>query len=153
MAKWNINNFDKELKAKMDKVLDELTKPEVLKEMGEKLIKEIQVRTRLGYGVEESKGSQSKLKPLSEDYKIYRKTKQLDSTTSPSKSNLSFTGDMLRSLVAKPETGKVVIQHNDELSKKKTEWNADKGRVYMNISKTQFNNLIKFIKEKIKSLV
>lgn len=67
-------------------------------------------RTRLGYGVNQQYGPKGKFLSLSPLYVLARsKQSRLDSTTRPNKSNLTNTGQMLRSMQAKYKSKGVMI--------------------------------------------
>ena len=91
-----------------------------MESVGNILSDDIVRRTRLGYGVEGEGKLRQKLKPLSENYVEFRKQnkRKLYNLTSPKKSNLTFTGQLLNSLTAKSERiGKVTLffkgKHNN----------------------------------------
>lgn len=72
--------------------------------LGELILETILRRTRAGYGVSESGGSQSRLLPLSRDYVEHRRMfSGLSSYTSPKRSNLTYTGRMLNDLGFRPQ--------------------------------------------------
>jgi hypothetical protein len=75
---------------------------------GETAIEIIVTRTRSGKGVKKTGAAQNKLKRLSAPYIAYRRTKKLDATTSPGKSNLTFSGQLLRSMRVKEATNRRV---------------------------------------------
>lgn len=60
----------------------------------------IRKRTRLGYGINKNGGDKVRFPQLSDRYVDYRKKnrRELDPTTSAKKSNVTFSGQMLRSL-------------------------------------------------------
>ena len=70
-----------------------------IKIYGKAAIDIIVKRTRRGFGVRQTGSNQYRFAKLSSSYIEQRKRSKLDSTTSPSKSNLTFTGQLLRSLV------------------------------------------------------
>lgn len=93
-------------------------------------------RTRRGFGVEQTGRKQQRLKKLSKSYIDFRKGKvsfftrngtvipikpkappKLDSTTSPGKSNLTFSGQLLRSLVVSSKKGEFTIRANNRRRK------------------------------------
>lgn len=80
----------------------------LMKQLGEVAIEKIVKRTRKGYGVPKTNASREKLKPLSVKYIERRKRSKLDKTTSARKSNLTFTGQMLRSMRVKEATNRRV---------------------------------------------
>lgn len=79
-----------------------------MRELGFEAIDIIVERTRKGQGVKRTGGRKGRLKRLSPRYIAYRKTQRLDRTTSPRKSNLTFTGQMLRSMTVKTSSNRRV---------------------------------------------
>ena len=88
-------NFRKNLRQAIDQALDRTT----LNETGEFLANQIKVRTRSGRGVAESGARPQSLLPLTPGY-IEARTRftGLSSDTTPRKSNLTQTGQMLDSI-------------------------------------------------------
>jgi hypothetical protein len=84
-----------------------------IKALAAEAIRMIQVRTRLGYGVDTPGGKRFRLKPLSEKY-VERRAAQknkLSEHTSPNRSNLTFSGELLDSLDSRfPGPGKILIE-------------------------------------------
>jgi hypothetical protein len=76
------------------------------KEVGDKVVKSIQKRSRQGKDVEGQN-----FDALSKEYKKQRKrnSRNLDETTTPNKSNVTATGQMLKSMRAEGVKGKIVI--------------------------------------------
>jgi hypothetical protein len=79
----------------------ELIRPSNMRKYGEQAAAMIKLRTRLGQGVERDGAEKTALKSLSDRYKKQRKALQkegkLSDQTSPGKSNLTRTGQMLDS--------------------------------------------------------
>lgn len=119
----------------------------------------IERRTRLGKGVSEG-GDLSKLKPLSEKYVKFRKGK-VSELTSPKKSNLTFTGQML-SAIKGIRNGSLFTfffsgKRDDGLNNSDiARYNKEKGRPFFDLSTSERNGLqrkiSKIIKESIKKL-
>jgi hypothetical protein len=76
-----------------------------MREVGDETARLIFIRTRLGYGVPSQGSQRQKLFPLSAGYIAMRKKSQkngfLSSATTASKSNLTFTGQLLESIQTK----------------------------------------------------
>lgn len=152
--KIKLSNLPKEMQKKLESAMNELTKPKFLNEIGQQIVEDIYKRTKLGYGIEEPRGTQSKLKPLTGQYKKMRKSfPKLSTDTSPSKSNLSLTGDMLNDLKVKVTNTKALIYLGSEFSKNKAKWNSEKGRTFLNVSNTQVSKIIALLKNKLKELL
>jgi len=71
-----------------------------MKALGEFALELIVKRTRLGYGVRKNNAKRRRLRQLSPGYVKFRRDnrRDLDKTTTPKKSNLTLTGQMLRSM-------------------------------------------------------
>ena len=101
--------FTKDFQNKIAKTLNK----NVMTQIGTILAEDIRRRTRLGFGVKKAKQERIKLKKLSNNYIKFRrdnKSKLLNVTT-PSRSNLTFTGQLLNSLKAQSDKpGKVTLR-------------------------------------------
>lgn len=125
MSFENDSTIDKQVKAALDRRVGNAVKRGVTTDYIELLKQRIVKRTQLGVGVDPETGDAMKLPPLSESYKDQRKGKarfytdksgkkirvsktkdnsdyvkkpKLAGTTNPSKSNLTATGQLLKSL-------------------------------------------------------
>lgn len=151
--KIKLDDFAKHLQDKLQDAVDHVTSKTYMNELGNDLIKDIQKRTRLGYGVEESLGKQAKFKPLAESTKKSRKYKkrkgELSGDTSPAKSNLTETGDMVKDLYIQTKLNKLELKLKTQLSRDKAGWNEEKGRTFLNISGPQYKQLVKTIQKTI----
>lgn len=119
----------------------------------------IKKRTRLGFGVAKDGASKKKLKGLSSKYIDKRKKSRLSSQTRPGRSNLTFTGQMLDALTGggeKEGPGVVFLEENRNDDKKNSdiaEWNEDKGRPFLYISKAERKQLEKKVRDDIKKSI
>lgn len=106
-----------EIKRMVDKATDKAVSKNFLGALGKILSKDIKVRTRSGLGTEEAKdgGRLKRLEPLnSEPYKKQRKRdKNLSTKTSPSKSNLTRTGQLLDSIISRVKGKKIEISFKE----------------------------------------
>ena len=100
-VKVDLSKFKKQ----MERVLDDVASPASMREIGTDAAERIRKRTRLGKGVEVDGGDASPLKALSDQYKKSRKNSRgskglgkLSQFTTPGKSNLTFTGQLLDSI-------------------------------------------------------
>lgn len=126
MAKVNMTKFQKY----MEQAIKELESPAEMRAIGEEVAKRIVTRTALGKGVAETGGPPVSLSPLSKSYKQQRAGKiafatgkngkvfaydpgrppDLSDLTSPGKSNLTFTRQMLNAVkVVAAKVGSVTI--------------------------------------------
>lgn len=140
--------------------LGESIKPQSVKAVGEFAAKLIVKRTRLGYGVRNEFAEKFQLKTIkwSKRYQAYRKTFQLDPTTRPTKHNLTLTGQMLRSVGILNyrqtlKSTKVFIgpsgqrTDNDRTNAQIAQYNADRGRIFMNVSELEYRQILRFYRK------
>ena len=86
----------------MRKSIGKSVSKKTMLELGKQAVMQIVERTRRGFGVEKTDANKRKLKPLSQRYIEKRKrANNLSNTTTPKKSNLTFTGQLLRSMRVK----------------------------------------------------
>lgn len=107
-SKTLFGNLKNNIFTKVNKSLDKT----YMVKVGNILADDIARRTRLGFGVKKSGQLRQKLKPLTPKYKDFRKKnkRKLYSLTTPKKSNLTFTGQLLNSLKARSEgIGRVTV--------------------------------------------
>jgi len=132
----------------------------LLNQMGLVAIDLIVDRTRKGKGVKKTGGNRVKLKALSKAYIKYRKTQKLHSTTSPRKSNLTFTGQMLESVKILKSTKDSAFSIGPSGRRKDGKRNADvsrwvteKGRPFMNLGKVEIRELHRILEARLKERV
>lgn len=144
----------KDLKMKLDGTLKEVLNKETFSEIGKTVSAQVKTRTRLGKGVDENNASQKNLKPLQDGTKLRRKAKKqlgkLSSETTPAKSNLTDTGEMLNSLKYETSATEVRIYIDGENNQKKARDQVKQGRKFMKLSKAEVNTVISIISKKIK---
>lgn len=138
----------------------EAVNPVQMKLLGNEAVKLIVKRTRLGYGVQEQYGQREKLKGLSQRYIRRRQlSDDLDETTRPKKSNLTFTGQMLRSLkVTTIGKGTVTIAPTGVRKDRKrnfdvAEWNARRGRTFNRLSMNEANQIVRIYRKRFGDLL
>lgn len=134
-------------------VATDAIQPGPMKALGEFTANLIVKRTRVGYGVDRNQGEKQRLKALSNRYIEHRKQSSLSSTTNAKKSNLTFTGQMLESVkVIRASNGKILIgptgtrrdgQTNTEIALV----NANRGRAFNNVSRLEFNQILRFYRK------
>jgi hypothetical protein len=170
MAKANLSK----LREKLKEIVSELEKPQNMRDIGEYAVDRIVKRTRLGRGVSETGQSQA-LKPLSKSYKDQRagriaffttpegvkvpykpnKPPKLSGNTTPGKSNLTFTDQMLNSIkVVSATTGKVNIaptgnRKSSDLTNKEVADFVSVERRFLDLSKAELAGLQRYIADKV----
>jgi len=117
MARDNRSVFTR-LRLRFDKARSRVFGASNLNKIARDTIKIIFVRTKTGKGVTKS-GNRYNLPGLTSNYKEQRRRykRNLDSTTSPGKSNLTATGQLLKSMFTRSKFGQIIIGIKDSRSK------------------------------------
>lgn len=157
MAKVNMRQFEQD----MAKVFKELEKPELMQEIGDAAAERLVKRTRLGKGVAENGAEAQPLKPLSDGYKDSRKKNRggLSPLTTPGKSNLTRTSQMLNSIKAlRPSRGKVLItptgsRSESDLTNEEVAGYVSRDRPFLNLSKAEVAGITRLVREKIDEIL
>ena len=146
-------------KAKIEAKLKQITDTNILKTLGTEAIRLIKERTRQGLGVKENFGNTTKLARLSDEYIEQRKRMRLSPFTTPTTSNLTLSGRLLASLRVTTKNKAVEIAptgtnrngvSNQDIANFQAE--AKKPRIFLNLSGSEFKELILFYKRKISTL-
>lgn len=164
-----------QFKKYIDKTLENISSndKQMYDMIGKEVSEQIKKRTRLGYGADKLNAQQTKLAKLSESYVQFRKGKlafatnkdtgnvypytplskpTLSADTSPTKSNLTLTGDMLDDITYESKKDSVNITFRSKESMEKAAW-AHEGsknrpkRQFMNISSSEYNKISKLLKD------
>lgn len=145
--------YDEDLKKfnkKVEKALDDLTNSKNLSSIANDLAFVIKRRTRLGYGVEKSGDNKEKLAALKTSTVASRKKKKkkgnLAQETSPTKSNLTESGQMLNSLQGRAINKMIEIGPTGDRNKKLTAYHQlgntkMAARKYLNLAKEDIKQL------------
>lgn len=106
-----------------------------------------------GRGVKVFEGREDKLKRLTQATRERRsRAKNLSTKTSPWKSNLTFTGELLDSLYHKVSGLKIQIRIRGAKSKNKA-IHVSKDRPFMNLSGKQVRNLLKLYNDLVRKVL
>lgn len=146
---------------KLKNILGDSAKPNELIPLSRFVIDIIVKRTRLGYGVNKNFGTKQRLKPLSTKYKDYRaRFPNLSASTSPGKSNLTLTGQMLESMQAyRIQNGKVVIGPTGSrkgsflTNLKVADYQEEQGRTFNRLSGLEFQQVLRFYRKRFGDLL
>lgn len=161
MAKYrSYAEFEKAFKKNTKKIEKELAKS--MPEVGEIMVKDIKKRTRLGFGVSDNGASKSRLKKLEDSTKRYRRWYDrarggLGDGATPTKSNLTLSGNMLDSLKAR-STGDFSVRveptGNDAgiSNKEKAEY-VSVVRPFLFLSKPEIKRITKFLRKELDSII
>lgn len=176
MAKIDLSKFKKEA----DRLIKTFKSPRMLTEAGNFAADRIRLRTRLGKGIGPS-GAPQILKKLSPSYRLQRAGKiafaskgtgkgrivypyipdaapKLHPQTSPNKSNLTFTGQLLDSIgINKRTQNSVTIgvsgrRTGSVLTNKDVQSFVEKERPFMGLTKPEQDGLSRFIASLFKKL-
>ncbi len=136
-------------------VLKDPYTPEQMRKLGEEAIRQITVRTRLGYGVDKVGAPRKRLKPLSEGYiEMRRKSKVLSEFTNSRRSNLTHTGQMLESLKLRITRFGVFIEptgaRSDGISNMDVAASVTRyGRAFLSFTDLELKKLKRFLEKDI----
>lgn len=129
----------------------------VMKSLGLEAIDIVLERTRKGFGVKRTGGNRRKLKPLSKRYIEFRRKNRsrLGKAGRITKSNLTFTGQMLESVkIIKSRNGVLEIGPSGIRDDRKRNadvgrWVTQQGRPFMNLGRAEISSLQRFIREEM----
>jgi hypothetical protein len=155
-----VNDLTKIL-GKLSKTVQEAIDRVTMKKVGDFAALLVVKRTRLGYGVKANFGEKKPLAILSDNYIKFRKREGVDSTSRPTKSNLTKTGKMLKSVKAKYKSKGVVIitptgtRTDGETNENIAQYNADNSpsRVFNRVSKLEFQQILRYYRKTFGDLV
>lgn len=143
----------KQLEIQIKAVIQGVIKKSTMQEVANLAKNQVVERTSKGFGVKKPEGPKERLKGISESTKKrrrrYAKAGDLSSETSPNKSNLTRSRQMLKSVDAKASTAKAEVFLNNEQARNKAEDQVNQGREFMNLSKTEVQKIKKLLEQKI----
>jgi hypothetical protein len=117
----------------------------------------IRVRVRQGYGVSKSKETKEKFKDLETSTINARKRKKkkglLLSGESPSKSNLTETGEMTDSITGQSKSTSIEIYLDGTRNKKLASYHEVKSRPFFHLTGLEYNKVIRLIRARIKEII
>ena len=133
---------------KIDKVFNESLSPKNMKVLAEEAAKDIKDRTRRGYGVNNHDSNELSLKPITrrtiEIREDFLSKGKLHNDTTPSKSNVTRTGEMTESISGgSSRKGVGRISLNGTRNKRVAEELAQGGRRFFNLSRTEVISIAK----------
>lgn len=156
--KFDMSKFD----AQMKQAIEDVSAPAYMKQFGEYARDRIVKRTKLGKGVSERGGDAEQLKKLSDSYRTQRKNLQnkgkLADDTSPARSNLTRTGQMLNNIEVQAKTASALIsakgsRTDGNLTNADVAGYVSVERPFLNLSKPELNGLNSFIRSILESIV
>lgn len=141
MARFRLSKSFEQLGDQLQDALKEVRKKDNMKGLGTFMADLIRKRTRLGYGVEVTGGPRKPLDALNDKYKLLRAKLDLSSETTPGRSNLTRSGQLLDSIqVTSFKEGEVSVgpkgnrTDGGPTNEKLAEYVAEQGRPFNNLS-------------------
>lgn len=153
------------LQAAIREILPAIKDQKNMEKYGRQAAAMIKLRTRLGSSVADDGAAKGKLKPLAESTKAARAAKKkkgkLSEFTTPNRSNLTDTGQMLDSVgVTKSGYGTVTVSPQGsrtgpgaKRNEKVAEYVTDAGRPFNNLSKTEIKRLSDEVKRDLRDAI
>lgn len=144
---------------RIERSLNEVISKKAMTAMGQFATALIVKRTRLGSGVEENFGPKKKLGKLKDNYiKKRGMFSGLSSLTTPKKSNLTLTGQMLDSMESRfLRKGLVVIEPKGARNKKVALYNTQEvtyangytkpSRIFNRVSENEYRQILRFYRK------
>lgn len=156
-VKQDLQKFTRELRRGIGQTL---SKRQMLS-YGKFAIDLIVRRTRKGLGVRRTGDPERPLRGLSQSYVRFRRQNRfrLDATTNPRKSNLTFTGQMLRSMRVKNVSDRLVRWGPDRrarrggLTNEEVAERVSRLRPFNNLSAKEIDRLAKFVDDQLTKFV
>lgn len=149
----------KQIQEAIAKALEELESPRNMRKYAEEAARIVKVRTRLGYGVDREGGQKKKLKALSDSYVEQRKKSKLHSETTPKRSNLTRSGQLLDSYgptkVARGEAfvGPGGSRNDGKTNEEIAQYVSDQGRAFNNFSRLEAKQISDMISKDLDALL
>ena len=143
---------------KLEKTVEETISKAALKDVGVFARDLVVKRTRLGYGVKNNFEGKARLQKLNPNYIKKRKMFQgLSENTSATRSNLTFTGQMLDSIISQTKDRTIIIKptgirddgkRNEDIARYAEQGARNRPkRVFLRISKLEFNQIVRFYRK------
>lgn len=153
----------KKLQEALRKIFPEITSPQNMTRYGNMAVDMIKTRTRLGSGVSSDGQNKQKLKPLADSTKRSRESKKragkLSELTTPGRSNLTDSGQMLDSMtVTKVAQGTVTVaprgaRREGGTNEKVAAHVSEKGRAFNALSRVEFKRINDQVKKDIRAFI
>ena len=144
----------KDLQRKLNNIRKNIGSQKTMQDVADQMSETVKTRTKSGKGVSKNGGNTDKLKPLKASTKARRRrlraSGDLSGETTPDKSNLTQRGEMINSVKGKGSKNLAEISVIGEKNKNKAENQANNGRTFMNLSKSEIKKAVNIIEEDIK---
>jgi len=148
----------KKLEDKLNNIVKAFEDPKTIKSLGASTAKRIVARSRKGLVVDNTIGTERKndpLRPITKERRRRLKSKgQLDSRTSPNKSNLTATGKMLNDVqVTRVGKRSSTIGFKKKKERVKAKHVQDAGREFFNLSNKDVDALVEKVVARINKAI
>jgi hypothetical protein len=149
----------KAMEAALRSAMPEVTAPASMRKIGEQAAAMIKLRSRLGHGVPADGQEKARFKPLAESTVKARQRGALHSETTPKRSNLTRSGQLLDSEgVTKVDAGKVSVGPSGQRSDGKTneqvaQFVTAAGRAFNHLSKVELKRLQDEVKKLLRETI
>lgn len=150
----------KQIQSKYNNAFNEIVRvaksPNFLNPIADIMADRIRVRTRLGYGVKQEGAEREKLKKLSSKYIDYRKKNRtsLSQFTTPKRSNLTFSGQLLDSISGRSNSRGIIIYLKNQRDDGKENvdiknYQEKQGRPFFYLTRTEITNLNREYRQRV----
>jgi hypothetical protein len=178
------SNLAKQLRKQVEKAIDKAVKKikssSEMQNFADLTAEIIRRRTRLGYGVKSPGARRERLKPLSESYieqrrgdavyftddqgqvrrvttsDKFKQRKKLSARTTPNKSNLTFTDQMLDSLTGFARSGEFKVeptgQRDDGLTNRQVAEYVEEERPFLTLSRSEIKQLQQSVTKRLQEV-
>jgi phage gpG-like protein len=144
-----------DLQKKLNNLLSDVVDQDLMTKIAKSVKSNVQTRTRRGFGVDSEGGPAKKLKPLADSYKKQRKRIQaaggLSQETTPNKSNLTNTGEMINAIDYEVTRNEATVFVTGIENRKKAKYQADADRKFMNLSKREIKDITDIIEQSLET--
>ena len=152
----SFDDFTRRFSRDIDNAIDKSFDSSYLREVGSQIVNQIQVRTRSGFGVARNDTRQTRLRALSTNYielrRFARSVGLLANTTTPGRSNLTFTGNMLGSIRYRVEKRSINFSFSNQEAEETAE-EVQVRRPFFNLSSTEIRNLARQFNRRLRTFL
>jgi hypothetical protein len=162
MAKVTVRGA-REMAEHIQAALEQVARPENMRKYAEMASDMVRLRTRLGSGVDADGANKSRLKPLAdstiEERKRLKSRGELSADTSPGRSNLTRTGELLDSIQptqvsqGSAKIGPDGIRSDGLSNQKVAEYVTAQGRAFNNLSSVELKRIHDAVKRDVRDII
>ena len=150
-------DFSRNFTRDIDRAIDESFDTNYLNQIGSQITDQIRIRTRAGFGVKSNGARQQRLRRLSPNYvetrRFARSIGLLSDATSPRRSNLTFSGNMLDSIIHTVSNRNINFAFSNKRAEEVAEEVQTRGRPFFNLSGPEINKLTRQFNNRIRTFL